>query len=98
MGTELLRVARETVESLRNGRIGGQQASRQLREQQALLGALPPRFAEVLHALLDRLESSALFEGESCSFSQRELHDHLDSWLAQAERRLVQAPPGAAAG
>lgn len=96
MGTELLQAARDTVQALRDGRIGGQQASQQLRAQQPLLGALPPRFAEVLHALLDRLESSALFDGESCSFSQRELHDHLDQWLAQAERRLRQVAGGPA--
>jgi 2-keto-3-deoxy-L-rhamnonate aldolase RhmA len=58
------------------------------REQQALLQALPPRFGEVLLPLLDRLESSALFSEESCSFSQRDLLDSLQLWLDKARERL----------
>jgi hypothetical protein len=38
--------------------------------------------------LLDRLESSALFSEESCSFSQSALLDHLDAWLAKAQETL----------
>jgi hypothetical protein len=41
------------------------------------LQALPPRYGEVLLNLLDRLESSALFTEESCSFSQKDLLDNL---------------------
>lgn len=59
------------------------------REQQALLQALPPRFGEVLLPLLDRLESSALFSEESCSFSQRDLLDSLQIWLDKARERLA---------
>jgi hypothetical protein len=43
------------------------------RQQTTLLAALPPRYSEVLLNLLDRLESSALFSEESCSFSQKDL-------------------------
>lgn len=62
--------------------------ARLAREQGVLLSALPPRFAEVLLPLLDRLESSALFSEESCSFSQRDLLEHLQVWLDKARERL----------
>ena len=53
-----------------------------------LLGALPPRYGEVLLNLLDRLESSALFSEESCSFSQKDLLDNLQAWADKARAQL----------
>lgn len=53
-----------------------------------LLAALPARYAEVLHGLLDRLESGALFSEESCSFSQKDLIDSLQMWLDKAGAAL----------
>ncbi|MEA3394109.1 MAG: hypothetical protein U9R55_05705 [Pseudomonadota bacterium] len=50
---------------------------------------LPPRYADVLHQLLDRLESSALFAEESCSFSQQDLLDSLQLWLDKASQQLA---------
>lgn len=55
------------------------------RQETAWLDALPPRYTEVLLQLLDRLESSALFSEESCSFSQKELFDSLQLWLDKAK-------------
>lgn len=54
-----------------------------------VLAALPPRYAEVLHNLLDRLESSALFVEESCSFSHKELLDSLQLWVDKARGLLA---------
>ena len=62
--------------------------SRLAREPAGLLAALPATFATVLQQLLDRLESSALFSEESCSFSQTELLDNLQQWMAHAQRQL----------
>ncbi|WP_225784808.1 hypothetical protein [Xenophilus sp. Marseille-Q4582] len=62
--------------------------ARQARQLQA---ALPPRFSEVLLNLLDRLESSALFSEESCSFSQKDLLDSLQLWADKARERLASA-------
>ena len=62
--------------------------SRLAQDQTGLLAALPPKFATVLQQLLDRLESSALFSGESCSFSQKELLDSLQQWLDHAQGQL----------
>ena len=60
------------------------------RAQTQLLAALPPRYTEVLLGLLDRLESSALFSEESCSFSQKDLLDSLQMWVDKARGVLTQ--------
>ena len=62
--------------------------SAQARMQTTLLAALPDRYGAVLHDLLDRLESSALFSEESCSFSQSALLDNLQVWLDKAEAQI----------
>ena len=56
--------------------------------QQALRNALPERFDGVLMQLLNRLESSALFTDESCSFSRHDLLDSLQLWLDKAGQTL----------
>ena len=61
------------------------------RQQTSLLAALPPRYSEVLLNLLDRLESSALFSEESCSFSRSSLLDHLQAWVDKAGASLQVA-------
>ena len=58
------------------------------RGQTALRDALPPRYGEVLLNLIDRLEASALFTEESCSFSRSSLLDHLQAWVDQASTAL----------
>jgi len=72
----------------RAGHIGAAAWSAQARGARTLLDALPPRYAEVLLGLLDRLESSALFTEESCSFSQTGLLDNLQLWLDKAQAQL----------
>jgi len=52
---------------------------------------LPPAFGRVLADLLDRIESSALFGGESCSFSETDLDAALRQWLEKAEARLLNS-------
>ena len=63
--------------------------SNEARASSELLAALPPRYGEVLLNLLDRLESSALFSEESCSFSQKDLLDNLQVWVDKARGQLV---------
>lgn len=60
------------------------------RQQTTLLAALPARYGEVLLNLLDRLESSALFSEESCSFSQKDLVANLGMWVEKARGALQQ--------
>jgi hypothetical protein len=58
------------------------------RDRSNLLEALPKKFSTVFHDLLDRLESGALFSEESCSFSQHDLLDSLQTWMEKAALRL----------
>ena len=62
--------------------------SASLQNQQALRNALPERFDEVLMQLINRLESSALFTDESCSFSRHDLLDSFHLWLDKAGQTL----------
>lgn len=55
------------------------------RGQTALLAALPERYGLALDNILQRLESGASFQEESCSFSQRDLLDALGAWLDRVE-------------
>jgi hypothetical protein len=73
---------------LRSGELRVHAFSAHARAQEALLAQLPPKFREVLNDLLDRLESSALFSEESCSFSQSGLLDNLQLWIDKARERL----------
>lgn len=90
--TIALRTLQDALASLRAETIRPQAFSESFRSQTVLLAALPPRYTEALHELLDRLESSALFTEESCSFSQRDLIDHLQGWLDQAKQQLKKNP------
>ena len=73
---------------LKDGNLTASALNEQARACDALLAALPKRYGVVLFQLLDRLESSALFTEESCSFSQGDLHAHLDGWVAKAREQL----------
>ena len=53
-----------------------------------LPAALPPKFGEVLLNIADRMESSALFDDDSCSFSQSDLLEALELWAQKAAERL----------
>lgn len=53
------------------------------------LALLPAHFTEVFHSLLDRLESSALFAEESCSFSHADLLASLQMWVDKASAKLA---------
>jgi hypothetical protein len=88
MNTRLLAPLQSGLDALRQGQGSVTAFSQMARTQTALLAALPPRYTEVLHGLLDRLESSALFSEESCSFSQRDLLDSLQLWLNKAAQQL----------
>lgn len=88
MKPPLLAPLQDELDALRRGSTRPADFSRKARAQQALLDALPPRYTEVLLDLLDRLESSALFAEESCSFSQAGLLDSLQLWLDKAAQQL----------
>ncbi len=61
---------------------------RQWRSSAASL-PLPEKFGTVLGDLLDRIEASALFSEESCSFSQKDLLNSLQVWADKARAKLT---------
>jgi hypothetical protein len=78
------------IDALRSGGEGPVATlSNDARTSTELLATLPPRYGEVLLNLLDRLESSALFSEESCSFSQKDLLDNLATWVEKARGQLA---------
>lgn len=62
----------------------------QWRDKNPLLPQLPEKYHRVLDDLLMRLESSQLFSGEACAFSQTDLLNSLQTWLDKAEQYLAQ--------
>jgi hypothetical protein len=56
-----------------------------------LPAALPPKYGEVLAEITDRIESSALFDEESCSYSQSDLLEALEVWAQKANEKLRRA-------
>lgn len=79
------------LDALRAGSIGVQAFSTRVRSDADQLQTLPARYSQVLNDLLDRLESSALFSEESCSFSQSGLLDNLQLWIDKARGQLEKA-------
>jgi hypothetical protein len=49
---------------------------------------LPQRYSDVLNGQLDRMESSALFSEESCSFSHKDQLAALRIWLEKAHQQM----------
>lgn len=78
------------LDAMRADPLGIRTFVRRARSQPHIVAALPPRFGEVLEQLLNRLESSALFSEESCSFSQKDLQESLQVWLDKARQQLDQ--------
>ncbi|MBV8617855.1 MAG: hypothetical protein JOY84_03250 [Curvibacter sp.] len=77
----------DSLRQHQTGHLSLQQLLQHFRDAQGLLEQLPPNYAQVWHALLDRLESSALFDEESCSFSRQALLQQLGLWLDKARRQ-----------
>ena len=88
--SHLVTPVQDALNAFTQGATSASALSHTARAQADLLAALPPRYAEMLHDLLDRLESSALFSEESCSFSQKDLVDTLQMWVDKARALLEQ--------
>lgn len=76
------------LRQLRDDTLGVADFSQLAMRQASLSASLPERFGDVLSQLLNRLESSALFTEESCSFSRGDLLDSLQLWLDKARLQL----------
>ena len=84
-----LQTLRTAFERLRRGELTAQSFAEQAASHSDLFAALPPRFHAVWQDLMTRLESGALFDAESCSFSQSDLHESIRLWLDKAGERLT---------
>ena len=91
MPTAALATLRRALATLRSDSSTDRAFVQTARSQEALFRSLPPKFEEVWLGLVDRLESSALFNEESCSFSQTDLLDSLEMVLDKAEAKLTSA-------
>ncbi|GLR26431.1 hypothetical protein GCM10007875_15210 [Limnobacter litoralis] len=58
------------------------------RAEKQVLAELPAVFEAALESILERLESTAMFSGESCSFSQQDMFLALGVWLDKATSYL----------
>ena len=87
-----LNTLRQSLTALRSNSLGVSAFANDARNSKTLLQALPPRYTEVWLGLIDRLESSALFSEESCSFSQTDLIDSLALWIDKAEKQIATTP------
>lgn len=83
---------RQALADLRRNTLTDRVFVQTARSQADLFAALPPKFETVWLNLVDRLESSALFTEESCSFSQTDLLDNLSMVLDKAEQQLTATP------
>ena len=77
------------LEDFKAGVLPAEVFCRQMRAEAASL-ALPERYHAALGRVLDSLESSALFDGESCSFSREDLVAALQQWLDAASAALAR--------
>jgi hypothetical protein len=84
--TTLEQLAR-TLQACELGELTPGQLATQWRSEAKQL-ALPETFGRVLGDLLDRIESSALFSEESCSFSAKDQLQGLQIWLEKARLKL----------
>lgn len=85
---DILQTLQQGLDDARAGRGTTAELVALWRRQAPGLTGLPPVYAQVLDQWLVPLESGSLFTEESCSFSQRELFDHLQGWLDRAKARL----------
>jgi hypothetical protein len=86
-----LQAIRACLEQLRQGRSSVAALCQCALQSQSLPAALPAPYTTVLQELSNRLESSALFSEESCSFSQADLLASVQLWLDKAEQKLAAA-------
>jgi len=81
----------EELRGLRHGNVAIDALIASAQNAEQLRALLPDAFSTVLDNLTDRLQASALFTEESCSFSRTDLIDSLQLWVDKARERLTAA-------
>ncbi len=78
-----LRAMRDALDRHRAGALPAEALVRAWRQQAPAL-TRSPVFGQAMEELLRRLEMSAVFAQDSCSFSSTAVTDQLERWLAKA--------------
>lgn len=91
LAREQLQDIAEELRGLRHGNIAIDALIASAQNAEQLRALLPDAFSTVLDNLTDRLQASALFTEESCSFSRTDLIDSLQLWVDKARERLTAA-------
>jgi hypothetical protein len=86
---ESLDALRRATNALRAGEIDVRLFAQTVNESASIIAALPPAYERAMTDIVIRLESSAPFAGESCSFNPTDLFDALDVWLTKAQAKLA---------
>ncbi len=73
---------------LRAGRCDARAFAQTVADAAPVIASLPPAYERAMSNIVTRLESAAMFGGESCSFSHTELYDALDVWFSKAAEKL----------
>lgn len=79
---ELNKILEENTYEDMNALIG------RFRSEKVLLAELPSVFEAALESILERMESTALFSEESCSFSRSDMVAALTVWAEKAKSYL----------
>jgi hypothetical protein len=82
---------RDRASALRAGSCDARAFAQSVGEASTLIASLPPAYARTMNDIVTRLESAAMFGGESCSFSHTDLYNALDMWLEKAREKLDTA-------
>jgi hypothetical protein len=85
---QVLAPLRASLAQWQQGSLGSHALVAAWRLQADVLSQLPPKYKTVFDNLLLRVESSALFTEESCSFSAQDLAASLSMWLDKAQTQL----------
>ncbi|MBM3362605.1 MAG: hypothetical protein ACKOCZ_00210 [Betaproteobacteria bacterium] len=91
LAREQLQDIAEELRGLRHGNVAIDALIASAQNAEQLRALLPDAFSTVLDNLTDRLQASALFTEESCSFSRTDLIDSLQLWVDKARERLTAA-------
>jgi len=91
LAREQLQDIAEELRGLRHGNVTTDALIASAQNAEQLRALLPDAFSTVLDNLTDRLQASALFTEESCSFSRTDLIDSLQLWVDKARERLTAA-------
>jgi hypothetical protein len=85
----LFKQLQAAAEALRAGGWDIRAFAQSVNDAAPLIASLPSVYECAMSDVVTRLDSATMFAGESCSFSQTDLYNALDTWFAKAEQKLA---------